>query len=91
MHRLLLNYTYLKTLGQFEISVFMSTSENIRLTARTPFEPGDNVLALFPILGKPLQARYYGPYTVDKKLSDVIYTVNTPGRCKQNSYCLANQ
>ena len=29
------------------------------------FQPGDRVLALFPIPGKPLQARYYGPYTVD--------------------------
>ena len=32
------------------------------------FEPGDKVLALLPIPGKPLQARYYGPYTVDKKI-----------------------
>ena len=32
------------------------------------FEPGDKVLALLPIPGKPLPARYYGPYTVDKKL-----------------------
>ena len=36
-----------------------------------------------PIPGKPLQARYYGPYTVDKKLSDVNYIVNTPGRLKK--------
>ena len=48
------------------------------------FEPGDKVLALLPIPGKPLQARYYGPYTVDKKLSDVNFIVNTPGRRKQN-------
>ena len=47
------------------------------------FEPGDKVLALLPIPGKPLQARYYGPYTVDKKLSDVNFVVNTPGRRKQ--------
>ena len=52
------------------------------------FEPGDKVLALFPIPGKPLQARYFGPYTVDKKLSDVNYIVNTPGRRKQNSYVI---
>ena len=50
------------------------------------FEPGDKVLALLPIPGRPLQARYYGPYNVDKKLSDVNYIVNTPGRRKQNSY-----
>ena len=35
------------------------------------FEPGYKVRALLPIPGKPLQARYYDPYTVDKKLSIV--------------------
>ena len=54
------------------------------------FEPGDKVLALLPIPGKPLQARYYGPYTVDKKLSDVDYIVNTPGRLKQKQLCHIN-
>ena len=55
------------------------------------FEPGDKVLALLPIPGKPLQARYYGPpYIVDKKLSDVNYIVNTPGRHKQNQLCHIN-
>ena len=47
------------------------------------FMPGDRVLALLPIPGKPLQARYYGPYTVDKQISDVNYVFNTPGRRKQ--------
>ena len=50
------------------------------------FEPGDKVLALLPIPGRPLQARYYGPYTVHKKLSDVNKIVNTPGRRKQKQY-----
>ena len=45
--------------------------------------PEDRVLALLPIPGKPLQTRYYGPYTVDKQISDVNYIVNTPGRRKQ--------
>ena len=54
------------------------------------FEPGDKVLALLPIPGKPLQARYYGPYTVDKKLSDLNYIVNTPGRRKQKQLCHIN-
>ena len=30
-----------------------------------------------------MQAIHYGPYTVNKKLSDVNYIVNTPGRRKQ--------
>ena len=37
-----------------------------------------------------MQARYYGLYTVDKKLSDVNYTVNTPGRRKQKQLCHIN-
>ena len=40
--------------------------------------------------GKPFKARYYGPYTVAKKLTDVNYTVNTPGRRKQKQLCHIN-
>ena len=48
--------------------------------ARTrTFHPGDKALALLPIHGNPLQARYCGPYTVEKKTSDVDYVINTPG------------
>ena len=54
------------------------------------FMSGDRVLALLPIPGKPLQARYYGPYTVDKQISDVNYIVNTPGRRKQKQLCHVN-
>ena len=54
------------------------------------FDPGDKVIALLPIPGRPLQARYYGPYTVEKKLSDVNYIVNTPGRRKQKQLCHIN-
>ena len=35
-----------------------------------------------PIPGRPLQARYFGPYTIDKKTSDLNYIINTPGRRK---------
>ena len=54
------------------------------------FKPGDKVLALLPIPGRPLQARYYGPYTVHKKVSDVNYIINTPGRRKQKQLCHIN-
>ena len=59
------------------------------------FMPGDRVLALLPIPGKPLQARYYGPYTVDKQISDVNYMLKTLlGDANKNSYvmltCLNN-
>ena len=54
------------------------------------FMPGYRVLALLPIPGKPLQARYYDSCTVDKKISDVNYIVNTPGRRKQKQLCHVN-
>ena len=52
--------------------------------------PRDRVLALLPIPGKPLQARYHGPCTVDRKNNDVNYIVNTPGRRKQKQLCHVN-
>ena len=54
------------------------------------FKPGDKVLALLPIPGRPLQARYFGPYTIDKKTSDLNYIINTPGRCKNKQMCHVN-
>ena len=54
------------------------------------FDPGDKVIALLSIPGRPLQARYYGPYTVEKKLIDVDYIINTPGRRKHKQLCHIN-
>ena len=54
------------------------------------FKPGDKVLALLPIPGRPLQARYFGPYTIDKKTSDFNYIINTPGRRKNKQMCHVN-
>ena len=59
--------------------------------ARTKiFHPGDQMLVLLPIHGSPLQVRYCGPYTVEKKLSDVDYVINTPGRRKSKCLCHVN-
>ena len=44
----------------------------------------------FAIPGKPLQARYYGPYIVDKKICEVNYIVNTSGGRKQKQLCHVN-
>ena len=54
------------------------------------FKPGDKVLALLPIPGRPLQARYFGPHTIDKKTSDLNYVINTPGRRKNKQMCHVN-
>ena len=39
-------------------------------TKERSFKSGDKVLALFPVPGRPLQARYFAPYTIEKKASD---------------------
>ena len=54
------------------------------------FSPGDKVLVLFPISGQPLRARYYGPYVIERKLSEENYLVKTPGRRKQSQLCHIN-
>jgi hypothetical protein len=45
------------------------------------FEEGDQVL-LLPLVGKPLQAKYCGPYQVLQRLGEVDYLVGTPDRRK---------
>ena len=52
-------------------------------TEERSFKSRDKVLALLPIPGRPLQARYFGPYTVEKKANDLNYIMTTPDRCKQ--------
>ena len=50
----------------------------------------DQVLALLPIHDRPLHARYFGPYTVVRKISDVNFIVNTPDRQKNQQLCHIN-
>ena len=55
-------------------------------TKERSFKSGDKVLALLPIPGRPLQARYFGPFTVEEKASDLNYIINTPDRRKQKQF-----
>uniref|UniRef100_A0A8C1PIS4 Integrase catalytic domain-containing protein n=1 Tax=Cyprinus carpio TaxID=7962 RepID=A0A8C1PIS4_CYPCA len=48
------------------------------------FRPGDKVLVLLPVRGGSLQARYSGPYVVEKKLSDRDYVIHLPD-CRKTS------
>ncbi len=60
----------------------MKTRYDKKSIARS-FQPGDSVLVLLPVPKSPLHARFLGPYTIEKKLSDTNYTVHTPDRwCK---------
>jgi len=60
-----------------------------RAISRT-FEPGQKVLALLPIPGKPLQANYHGPYVIVQKLGPVDYVIATPERRKTKRVCHVN-
>jgi len=60
-----------------------------RTIART-FEVGQKVLVLLPVPGKPLHAKFYGPYTIVQKLGDVDYVVATPDRRKTSRVCHIN-
>ena len=59
-------------------------------TKERSFKFGDKVLALLPIPGWPLQARYFGPYNVEKSASDLNYIITTPDRRKQKQLCHIN-
>ena len=54
------------------------------------FSPGDKFLVLLPIPGKPLHAKYHGPYEIIKQLGPVGYVVSTLGRCKTKRVCHIN-
>lgn len=61
-----------------------------RKVCKRGFQRGDKVLVLLPVHGQPLQTEYYGPCVVDRKVSEVDYVVNTPGRRKQKQLCHIN-
>lgn len=61
-----------------------------RRTELRSFQSGDQVLALLPIVGSPFQAKFAGPYTVARKISDLNYLINTPDRKKKTQLCHVN-
>lgn len=61
-----------------------------RRAERHSFSPGDQVLALLPIVGSPFQAKFLGPYTVVKQLTEQNYLISTPERCKRHQLCHVN-
>ena len=53
------------------------------------FEPWE-VLALLPLQGKSLAAKFSGPYVVKKKVGDLDYLFVTPDRCQGMQLCHVN-
>lgn len=54
------------------------------------FQPGQKVLALFPVLGNLLNSRFFGPYVIQKKLTVLNYEEVTPDRGKKTQLCHVN-
>jgi hypothetical protein len=54
------------------------------------FEPGQLVLVCLPIRGRPLEAKYCGPYRIIQKLGPVDYLIATPNRKKVQRVCHVN-
>ena len=47
-------------------------------------------MILLPVQGQPLQARYSGLFTIEKKINDVDCVVYTPARYKEKCLCYVN-
>ena len=54
------------------------------------FKAGNKVLILMPMPGNALQAKYMGPYLVEKRMSELVYAVITPDRRKSKQICHIN-
>lgn len=53
---------------------------------RKMFRSGDKL----SVSGQSLQSKYYGLYTIVKKIRDLNYNVETPGGQKMNKLCHIN-
>ena len=42
------------------------------------YKEGVLVLVLLPLIGKPFQAQFFGPYAIEKRIGEVDYVVRTP-------------
>uniref|UniRef100_A0AAZ1Y236 Integrase catalytic domain-containing protein n=1 Tax=Oreochromis aureus TaxID=47969 RepID=A0AAZ1Y236_OREAU len=51
-----------------------------RKTLKRTFLPGEHVLVFLPVVGSCLQARFSGPYEVERQISDTYYLIKTPDR-----------
>ena len=67
----------------------MKTWYDQKATKRS-FNVGDKVLAMLPVPGNTLKARFYGPYVVNRKISELDYEIETPGRRKAKQLCHIN-
>ena len=73
------------TVAQAKMKAYYDRKAKVRT-----FEPGEEVLVLLPLQGKPLAAKFSGPYVVKKKVRDLDYLIATPDRRKGVQLCHIN-
>ncbi|KAJ8035392.1 hypothetical protein HOLleu_22614 [Holothuria leucospilota] len=73
------------TLHRDQLSVQQQHDEELQ-----PLIAGDKVLVFLPVSGQPLQARFQGPYVIERKVSDTDYVILTPDKCKSKRVCHIN-
>ncbi|KAF7654545.1 hypothetical protein LDENG_00068500 [Lucifuga dentata] len=64
--------------------------ENWQWRRNRSFLPGEQVLALLQIVSSPFHAKFAGPYSVVKKLSQQNYLIATPDRKSATQLCHVN-
>ena len=69
---------------------YMKRTYDQKAVARE-FKEGDEVLVLSPVKEQPFNAKYQGPYVIEKRVNMVNYIISTPElRCKRQ-LCHINQ
>src|SRR6218665_970409 len=53
-----------------------------RNTKPVSYKEGQLVLVIIPLIVKPLQAKFFRPYVIEKRIGEVDYVVRTPDRRK---------
>ena len=61
-----------------------------RKSVQREFKAGDRVLLLLPMPTSSLQAKFCGPYVIQRKLSDTDYVIETPDRRRKTRVCHIN-
>lgn len=54
------------------------------------FQPSDRVFVLLPVVGSGLQAKFSGPYMIDRKINETNYVIQSPDRKKKTRACHIN-
>ncbi len=80
----------LKEIHKRKLKPAMQEIKKSRERVFNHFNIGDRVLVLLPIPAESLRAKFYGPYIIDRNVSDIDFTVYTPDGRKTMIMCHVN-